>query len=191
VHPEPSGKFVIRLPPKLHASLRKRARDTGVSLNSLCLAALKQQLGEGGQCEEAGEIPVRQIKDLVGGSLVGVLLFGSAARGEQRADSDIDLLVVVGPEVPLSRALYGRWDDAIGNDTTLSPHFVHLPRDIRKAGSIWCEAAVDGTTLYDRDGDLGRLLREMRRSMAEGRIRRKSAYGHPYWMHTPQEAADV
>jgi hypothetical protein len=181
----------MRLPPKLHASLRKRARDTGVSLNSLCLAALSQQLGDGAQREEAGEIPVRQIRDMVGGSLVGVLLFGSAARGEQRADSDIDLLVVVGPEVPLARALYGRWDNAIGHDTALSPHFVHPPRDIREAGSIWCEAAVDGTILYDRDGDLGRLLRELRGSMAEGRIRRKSAYGHPYWIHTSQEATDA
>ncbi len=181
----------MRVPPKLHASLRKRARDTGVSLNSLCLAALNRQLGEGSACDEVRAIPVQQIKELVGETLVGVLLFGSAARGEQRTGSDIDLLVVLDPEVPLARALYGRWDDMIGHDTPLSPHFVHRPDDIQKVGSIWCEAAVDGTILYDRDGDLGHLLRELRGSMAEGRIRRKSAYGHPYWIHTPQEAADV
>jgi len=160
-------------------------------LNTLCLAALNRQIGEGGAGDEARGIPVQQIRELVGGSLVGVLLFGSAARGERRVDSDVDLLIVVDPEVPLARALYARWDNEIGHDTALSPHFVHRPDDIQKVGSIWYEAAVDGTILYDRDGNLGQSLRALRGSMAEGRIRRKSAYGHPYWIHTSQETADV
>ena len=63
----------MRLPPKLHASLRKRARDMGVSLNSLCLCALSRQLGEGSASDEARAIPVQQIKEMVGGALLGIL----------------------------------------------------------------------------------------------------------------------
>jgi predicted RNase H-like HicB family nuclease len=42
---EASGKFVARLPKSLHARLTARARQEGVSLNTLVLALLAEGLG--------------------------------------------------------------------------------------------------------------------------------------------------
>ena len=185
---------MVRLPPRLHASLKRRAREEGVSLNGLCLDALKSFLGTGEQeTREGASIPLQQFRDLLGESLSGILLFGSTARGEGREGSDIDLMIVVGSELPLTRALYERWDQGISgaSSSRLSPHFVHLPGREMEAGSLWYEAAMDGIVLFDREGRIARLLRTIRRSMAEGKLRRKSVYGHPYWIRKDQEVAGV
>jgi len=42
---EPSGKFVQRVPKSIHAQLTARARQEGVSLNSLVLAFIADGLG--------------------------------------------------------------------------------------------------------------------------------------------------
>jgi hypothetical protein len=79
-----------------------------------------------------------------------------------------------------------------GADTSrLSPHFVHLPDDVEGAGSLWYEAAMDAIVLFDREGRISRFLRSIRRSMAEGKLQRKSAYGHPYWIKRGREVARV
>jgi antitoxin HicB len=47
-----SGKWVLRTPRSLHRSLAERAREEGVSLNTLAIAILAQGLGQGpGQAE--------------------------------------------------------------------------------------------------------------------------------------------
>ncbi len=189
-----SGKFVVRLPPKLHASLKRRAREEGVSLNGLCLSALRRFLATGTEeAQEGAGIPLQQVRSLLGESLCGILLFGSAARGERRESSDIDLMIVVSADLPLTRALYERWDQGIEGAPTsrLSPHFVHLPEDEGGAGSLWYEAAMDGVVLFEREGRISRFLRAVRRSMAEGKVQRKSAYGHPYWIKRGREVVRV
>ena len=45
--PEPSGKFVQRVPRSIHAQLAVRAKQEGVSLNSLVLAFIADGLGRG------------------------------------------------------------------------------------------------------------------------------------------------
>lgn len=190
---KPSGKFVVRLSSDMHASLKRRARLEGVSLNTLCLSAFTDFLGSEGQDRHGEKFPLQQARDLLGESLEGILLFGSAARGEMRDSSDVDVMIVVSAHLPLSRTLYERWDRGTeeGFGSRLSPHFVHLPEDPDVAGSLWYEAAVDGVVLFDRDGGVARFLRRVRRSMAEGRLRRKTAYGHPYWIKAAQEASRV
>ncbi len=189
-----SGKFVVRLPPKLHASLKRLAVEKGVSLNGLCLSALESCVGSSNQATRVeGPVPIEQVRSLLGELLLGVLLFGSAARGEQRSGSDVDLMIVVSDDLPLTRSLYTRWDQGIEGAATspVSPHFVHLAADEKVAGSLWYEAAVDGVILHDRDGRVGRLLRLLRRAMADGKLQRKSAHGHPYWIRRDREVARV
>jgi predicted nucleotidyltransferase len=184
---------VVRLPPKLHASLKRRAGEQGVSLNAYCLAALQNNEGSGSEWNAHRGGLVDQVRRLLGESLSGVLLFGSEARGEERQSSDRDLLIVVNNDLQLTRALYARWDQGIEGAATsrLSPHYVHLAVDEDGAGSLWYEAAIDGIVLFDRDGGIARLLRVLRTSMAEGKLQRKMAYGHPYWIKRGREAARV
>jgi predicted nucleotidyltransferase len=189
-----SGRFVIRLPPRLHAILKRRARNDGVSLNGLCLEALQTFTGagvHGGQ--EDKSVDLEAVRGMFGPALTGVILFGSTARGESRESSDIDLLIVLEEKLTLARSLYERWDRTFTGTagSSVSPHFVHLPRDEEKAGSLWCEAALDGVVLLDPEGAVVRLLRRIRRSMAEGSLQRKSAYGHPYWIRRGREVARV
>lgn len=48
---EASGKFVARLPKSLHARLAARAKQEGVSLNTLVLALIAEGLGHREVCE--------------------------------------------------------------------------------------------------------------------------------------------
>ncbi len=189
-----SGKFVLRLPARLHEGLKRRARDKGVSLNTLCVRAL-EPIGYGNPRGAEGQSHASSllaaIRGMLGDALMGVLLFGSVARGEPRDGSDIDLLVVVAPDLPLTRRLYRLWDERTAGriDGRYSPHFVHLPAGPEAAGSIWFEAAVDGVVLWDDAGQVALLLRRIRRAMAEGKLVRRQAYGHPYWIRRCGEAS--
>jgi hypothetical protein len=112
-----------------------------------------------------------------------VLVYGSYARGDATAASDVDLLVVVDPAVPLTRALYRAWDEAPVDwqGRHVDPHFLHLPAGGRAAPGAWCEAAIDGIVLHERDGAVTRHLAAIRGEIAAGRLVRRSAHGQPYW----------
>jgi len=45
--PEPSGRFVIRLPKSLHARLTARAKQEGVSMNTLAVSYLSEGITKG------------------------------------------------------------------------------------------------------------------------------------------------
>ena len=196
-----SGKFVLRVPPTLHRALRKRAAARGQSLNRLCQELLEARL----QAPEVLRMQAAIAPDLIarlraflGDTLLGVVLFGSVARGTSRAESDVDLLIVLETNQVVSRRLYSFWDDRV-TDSTLSPHFVRLPRRAGEAGSLWLEASVDGLILEDTDRRIARFLAGVRRLVAEGRWVRHSAYGLPYWVrpqpgsagHAEEEEARV
>ena len=82
-----------------------------------------------------------------------IVLFGSAARGETDRDSDVDLLVVVGPDVEDSRAECVRIRRALRD--------IHMPMDIlvvredqlahlaADPGLIYAEALRTGAVLHD------------------------------------------
>lgn len=155
-----------------------------MSLNAICRQALESHIEKtrGGRSGSGAESSLAdEIQAMFADSLLGIVLFGSAARGESRESSDIDLLVVLGRERSLSRSLYSLWDERFGVIKE-SPHFVHIPANPGDAGSIWLEAAVDGVALFDRDGVVSRFLGSLRRLIASGDRKRRWAYGHPYWV---------
>jgi predicted nucleotidyltransferase len=155
-----------------------------MSLNAICLQALESHIAKSRGGRSGGDAEssfVNEIQALFADSLLGIVLFGSAARGESREGSDIDLLVVLGRERSLSRSLYSLWDERFGAIKE-SPHFVHIPANPGDAGSIWLEAAVDGIVLFDRAGVVSRFLGSIRRLIASGDRKRRWAYGHPYWV---------
>ena len=177
-----SGRFVLRIDPGLHAALREAALKAGVSLNELCarkLAAPASSLDGWDLAVEA----VRRAATLVGGSLIGVVVFGSWARAELHDRSDVDVLVVVDDDLELSRRLYLGWDEAPirWRGHRVEPHFVHLPAPTRTLVGLWAEVATDGIILFTRDLDLPNLLAGVRRDIAAGRIIRRVVHGQPYW----------
>jgi len=124
----PSGRFVLRIDPDLHALLRQNAKEAGMSLNELCsrtLALPPAHLPEG--LLEATKKAVA----LVGTNILGVVAFGSWARDEMAEGSDLDLLFVVGSEIKIDRSLYREWDHSPleWDGRTIEPHFAHLPSE--------------------------------------------------------------
>lgn len=174
--------FLLRLPAPLHRRLASQAAAEGISLNEYCV----QRLG-GPDLLASHRQPIAAVLAtalaVAGTHLLGVLAHGSWVRGEARDSSDIDLVIVCGRSMALTRDLYRAWDAAAPawEGRTVDGHFVHLPDPGRGPGSLWCELAVEGVVLDDRTGAVSTTLIEVRRAIAHGRFVRKTAHGQPYW----------
>jgi predicted nucleotidyltransferase len=177
-----SGRFVLRIDPGLHAALREAARASGVSLNEYCARKLATPFGRLEGWEMADQA-VRRAGQVVGENLISVVAFGSWARAELHAESDVDILVVVDEKLKLGRNLYLAWDEApiTWRGRRVEPHFVHLPEPKRVLLGLWAEVAVDGIVLFTRDLRLPSLLVRLRHDIAAGRIVRRVVHGQPYW----------
>ena len=127
---------------------------------------------------------MRKAIDLLGDGIRGVLAFGSWARGEMVEGSDIDLLIVVGPEQEIDRSIYRAWDRSPPDreGPSVEVHFVHLPEEHRRINGLWAEVAIDGIVLFDGDLSVSRRLAEIRRRIASGELIRRWEGGHPYWV---------
>ena len=177
-----SGRFVLRLDPDLHAELRREAAMRGISLNAYCVQRLAAPASLSPGFEGAADT-VRRAGDLMGESLVGIVVFGSWARGGAAETSDVDILIVVDGAIPITRELYRRWDEApvAWSGRPVDPHFVHLPPERRTPSGLWAEVAVDGIVLHDPRFRLFPRLAAVRRALAEGRLRRRTVHGTVYW----------
>lgn len=176
-------RFLLRLPPALHRALTARAQTEGVSLNEFCVRRLAAVNGPVGLPVDVPGILERASAAVSNDGVLGLVVHGSVARGEASTSSDVDVLIVVDDGVPLTRALYRRWDDGPQGhgERPIDVHFVHLPPAPDRAGSVWCEAAIEGIVLADATGRIWRALRDVRRAISEGRLVRRSVHGQPYW----------
>jgi len=176
-----SGRFVLRLDPRLHARLRREAVAEGTSLNDYCARKL-------GEPPWTIPLPLREGVDraraLFGDDVAGVAAFGSWSRGEMSDGSDIDLLIVLERTVPLGRSLYRRWDEqpVAWNGRTVEPQFVSLPDEDEKLEGLWAEVALDGIIVFERGLKLSLRLVRLRREIATGRLIRRIVHGQPYWV---------
>lgn len=177
----PSGRFVLRIDPALHARLREEARTEQTSLNELCARKLALP---GSAPAGPTEAAVTRAVTVVGDALVGVVAFGSWARREMRDQSDVDVLLVVEDRQDIHRQMYRCWDESsvFWNGHPVEPHFVHLPPPGRRMSGLWAEVAVDGVVLFERDLRVSSRLVEFRREIASGRVSRRRVHGQPYWV---------
>jgi predicted nucleotidyltransferase len=175
-----SGRFLLRVPPRLHATLQEAARVAGLSLNEYCVRRLASP-GSGLALEEGAGTLVSRAADIAGPALIGVILYGSWMRGDATAASDVDALIVVDPNLTLSRELYRAWDAApvTWGMAVVDPHFAHLPGD--DPSGLWGEVALDGVVLFERGLQVSSLLVRVRSDIAAGRLIRRVAHGQPYW----------
>ncbi len=178
----PSGRFILRIDPGLHAALRAAARDADLSLNDYCVRKLAHPSGDPSALQEARSI-VGRAATLVGDGLVGVVVYGSLARGEAAVTSDVDALIVVDTDVPITRDLYRRWDEVpvAWEGHQVDPHFAQLPPVGERVSGLWAEVAVDGIVLFERGLRVSECLVRVRRDIFHGRLVRRFVHGQPYW----------
>lgn len=178
-----AGRFLLRMEPELHTSLKADARAAGLSLNEHCVRRLSAPWGGGAVEGPAAEV-VSRAREVAGAALAGVLVFGSWARGEAVAASDVDVLVVLEPAAAVHRGLYRAWDAQalLWEGHAVEPHFARLPDPTATASGLWAEAALDGIVLFDPAHVVARALASVRSQIAAGRVVRRWANGQPYWV---------
>jgi len=179
---EPVARVLLRLPVELHRALTAQAAREHSSVNELCVQRLSGP--------DLPFLPRRDLAALLararavaGPHLQGVLVHGSLARGEARAASDVDVLVVVDRALALTRALYRHWDGETLSwaGRTVDAHFAHAPTAGTRPSSVWCEAATEGLVLFDATGAVLQALVAARTAIAQGHLVRKIVHGQPYW----------
>ncbi len=178
---------MLRLDPELHGLLREDALAAHVSLNDWCGRTLA---APGGGCLDAAPDVVLSIRSRLGSDLLGVIVYGSFARGELTARSDVDLLVVLDANVPITRSLYRNWEGPMPtwNGREIDLHFVHPPVPTERISGSWAEAAVCGIVLYEQDLVISRRLIAIRERIASGALKRRMSQGQPYWIHEKVDA---
>ena len=188
--PHPSGRFVLRIEPDLHGELRAAARAASLSLNEYCARKLASP---GAPSDPEATAVVGRAGRILGESLIGVVAFGSWVRGENRAASDFDALLITGASVPITRELYRWWDREPAlrwHGHQVAPLFVRLPPEGAVPSGMWAEAATDGLVLYERGWLVSERLAGIRRMIAAGRISRRLLHAQPYWVLRNAELAE-
>lgn len=182
-----SGKFVLRVTPALHKALSESASAQGLSLNQY----IADQLAFKKASPSENELLIQQLRQLFSKKLIGVVLFGSTARGDNKSTSDLDLLIVLDDTVAITRDLYRLWSDAIENKVSspYSPQLTHLPKNLNQVTSLWLEAALEGEIFFERDALLRRTIFKIKNKIAAGEYKRKISYGHHYWVRSEEQNA--
>jgi len=133
-----------------------------------------------------------------GGRLLGVMVFGSVARGDWSRDSDIDLLVVVKgwdsipvwrrirELVSLSRILQSTPEYKASIRAGFTPVIQHYPLGPAEAAEsrrIYIDACMDGIIIYEKEQFLSRILSKFRARLARlGARRIQLPDGKYYWV---------
>lgn len=169
---------LFRLPGGLHAQVKERARALGISVNTLLERFVAEGLRRDSMSDDVREV-IGGAKARLGDKYLGLVLFGSRARGDASQGSDTDLLIIVDRAIPIRRELYRNWPI----DDQLSLHFAHLPATSEEAGSLWLECALDGIVLDDTRGAVAECLNDLKQRIASGKVVRKITHGQGYWVH--------
>ena len=133
--------------------------------------------------QEVTRRTVVELRKALGERLVAVVLFGSRARGDARADSDWDLLVLADdlPQNPFDRQLFfGRLllPNIPGAITVLAKS----PKEFEAyLPSLYLDIALDGQILYDPSGFAADRLAALRRLIEEAGLHRERTEFGDMW----------
>jgi len=136
---------------------------------------------------------VKEAKRFYGRRLISIVLYGSAARGTQRFDSDLDCLLVCKtfPKGRMRRMKeFEKVEDSLGSllddmkrkgvMITLSPIF-KTPDEVERGSPLFLDMVEDALILHDKDDFFARRLarlRERLEALGAKRIWRGNAW---YW----------
>ena len=179
-------RFLLRLPEVLHQRALKKAASSDKSLNQFIEEAVTGAVSRAETISLGAFDPlVRSARSWFNANLVGVILFGSQARGDTHDSSDTDVLIVIRDTVALSRELYRKELPVLEGEpaSELTLHYAHLPASPKDAGSLWLECALDGVIILDSDRTIQVMLSQIRRVIASGAVIRKISHGQGSWVH--------
>ena len=180
-----SGKFVLRVGSDMHKKLLSYAERKNLSLNAACIDLLSQ-----------GLYPTASHSDLpfglswliskdcpVSRHILGIIIYGSWARGESVESSDIDVLLVLEPSIRIERSLYSSIGNQDNIDERVSLMFTSLPEGKKDFGSLWFEVSLDGILIFDKNKVVASKLAEVRQCITSGSVIRKVSHGQGYWIY--------
>jgi uncharacterized protein len=148
-------------------------------------------------------VVVGRILELLGPRLTALALFGSAARGEQRPESDVDLLVVADfdsdqpltwleslrPVREVSEAIaFRQWEQS------RTYHAVQMvpfrPEQLADPGPLFLDLTEDAILIEDGRGALDQVLARLRSRLERlGARRLRDQLGYRYWELSPSAKA--
>jgi predicted nucleotidyltransferase len=145
----------------------------------------------GSVLQRGGEIVQRlrecavELEKTLGDEFLGLVLFGSWARGEAREDSDVDVLVVLKSlrGVEARAAVYRVVSRSVGRAVTLvDARAGELFKEELELTPLLLNILVDGVVVYDRTGKLAELAAKARQLVeAEGLVRYRTPDGKYGW----------
>jgi hypothetical protein len=172
-------RILLRIPSQLHDAVKARAESAQISMNALLEHLIARGL-QAGHDDFTGSEILDLAKREFGAKFLGLLLFGSRARGDVHDTSDTDILMVVDDSIVIDRALYRSWDQRMPN--TVSLQIAHLPSAPREAGSLWLECALDSRILHDPTGRIAEFLQQAREYITSGHVVRRITHGQGFWV---------
>ncbi|MFZ2362451.1 MAG: nucleotidyltransferase domain-containing protein [Anaerolineae bacterium] len=119
----------------------------------------------------------------LGDRLISVVLFGSRARQEGRADSDWDLLVIAAglPETTFARRLYLK-NLLPASCRGAASILARTPAEFEaQLSSLYLDVALDGRVLYDPAGYVNRKLAALRQQLGEIGLYRERSPAGDWW----------
>lgn len=132
-----------------------------------------------------------------GERLKALVLFGSVARGTQRPDSDIDLLLIAEP-LPASRM--ARSLEFEGVEAILAPQrqeathrgvyvefspLIRTPAEMEMGSFVFLDIPAEGQFLYDPHGIARDYFDRLAARLAAQGAERREIDGSPYWVLKP------
>ncbi|WP_449463069.1 nucleotidyltransferase domain-containing protein [Tardisphaera miroshnichenkoae] len=143
------------------------------------------------------------LKRHFGDNLISVVVFGSVARGDNRKDSDLDVLIVAKglPEGQLERSkLFDEVEKELGDELAaasakgfsveISP-IMKTPEEADGFSALYMDLTEDALILYDKGGFFSKVLereREVLRKLGYERVRLGKAW---YWRKRDYREGEV
>lgn len=147
--------------------------------------------------EELQQQIAKEIKSFYKDGLVSLVVFGSAARGTYRFDSDLDILIIaknlprgrmkritrfMEVEEKIEPSLRSLQKDGI--NTFISP-VLKTPQEAEMGSPLFLDMVEDALILYDKDGFFSKILERLRQRLKELGARRIWQGNAWYWILKP------